>query len=384
MANYQVGDLFPRVIEAFQKPLSSKRGFWEATPANERTSQQNADVKKWCQRTLNGMKICTRFDIDDDLLSKAFEEPSWVEMTQNGGVLPIKDMTRNTADLIGELRFPFDRMFMEMSGKTYNKLLPEGWLKAGCNVKSKDPQEEAGAFLEFDVVGVFITPSRTPDEAQNWTMTHYVFGLFESGDLYMCRLNQDLRLKQLREKENIGVRNSMCLHYFGINLEDNPIEDCDPRFVKLLSSVSLTTGELLFGEEQLENFWASDAEMWRAYVNRMFWQLILMLNYPWVKTETSLVTNMKKSKAPSIVPRDSYYRCRIQLPKPDGVDIRDIGEARKEYYGKRLHKVRGHWRKLRTPEGIVRKRTWINEHRRGDHKLGVIHKDYSLEGAKNV
>lgn len=175
----------------------------------------------------------------------------------------------------------------------------------------------------------------------------------------------------------------LALNYFGINLENNPIEDCDPRFVELLKAVQLQTGELIFGDEQLEHMWSSGFEVWRAYVNRMFWQLILMLNYPWVKTETSLVTNMKKSKAPSIVPRDSYYRCRIQLPKPDGVDIRDVGEARKEYYGKRLHKVRGHWRKLRTPEGIVRKRTWINEHRRGDHKLGVINKDYVLEGAKS-
>ncbi len=90
MANYQVGDLFPRVIEALQKPLSSKRGFWEATPANERTSQQNAEVKTFAGNLLRQIKVCTRFDIDDDLLSKAFEEPSWVEMTQNGGVFPSK------------------------------------------------------------------------------------------------------------------------------------------------------------------------------------------------------------------------------------------------------------------------------------------------------
>ena len=43
-------------------------------------------------------------------------------------------------------------------------------------------------------------------------------------------------------------------------------------------------------------------------------------------------------------------------------------------YKKRLHEVRGHLRKLKTG-----KICWVKDHKRGDKRLGVITKDYSLD-----
>ena len=87
----------------------------------------------------------------------------------------------------------------------------------------------------------------------------------------------------------------------------------------------------------------------------------------------------KKGRSPKVTPRDSYYRCKIKLPKPDGVETRQL-EPRDDAYGKRLHQVRGHWRVYRDEYGDFVKRTWIREHRRGDPKLGVVLKDYVLTG----
>jgi len=56
---------------------------------------------------------------------------------------------------------------------------------------------------------------------------------------------------------------------------------------------------------------------------------------------------------------------------------------RKEAYGKRLHQVRGHWRVYKDEFKNVKSRTWITEHRRGNAKLGVVHKDYHLTTKKN-
>jgi len=105
--------------------------------------------------------------------------------------------------------------------------------------------------------------------------------------------------------------------------------------------------------------------------------LMITLNYPWVTHEKVGVLRGGKGKNPRIVPHDSYYRCRIELPK-DSIDMREPAEPRDEFYGKRLHQVRGHWRVLRNDDGSFRKRTWIGQHTRGDSKLGVVLKDYQL------
>ena len=48
----------------------------------------------------------------------------------------------------------------------------------------------------------------------------------------------------------------------------------------------------------------------------------------------------------------------------------------------RQHQVRGHWRVLKNEFGEVRKRIWIDSFVRGNPKLGIVYKDYVLEGDK--
>jgi hypothetical protein len=45
----------------------------------------------------------------------------------------------------------------------------------------------------------------------------------------------------------------------------------------------------------------------------------------------------------------------------------------------RLHEVRGHWRTIRNPDGTVKKRVAVKDHKRGDERLGVITKTYRVE-----
>ena len=110
--------------------------------------------------------------------------------------------------------------------------------------------------------------------------------------------------------------------------------------------------------------------------------LVLFLqawNYAWIEKEEASVNQnkSKKGKRPKIKPYDSYYRCKINLPKPAGVEI-NPSTPREDAYGKRLHQVRGHWRVYKNEHGEVKRRTWIREHRRGDAALGVVIKDYHL------
>ena len=115
------------------------------------------------------------------------------------------------------------------------------------------------------------------------------------------------------------------------------------------------------------------------YLIRLSWETFRVLNYPWIAQGANPIREIKEGRSPKVTPRDSYYRCKIKLPKPDGVETRQL-EPRDEAYGKRLHQVRGHWRVYRDEHGDFVKRTWIREHRRGDAKLGVVLKDYVLTG----
>ena len=45
----------------------------------------------------------------------------------------------------------------------------------------------------------------------------------------------------------------------------------------------------------------------------------------------------------------------------------------------RQHDVRGHWRTIRNPDGTVKKRVPVKDHKRGDERLGIITKTYHVE-----
>jgi len=84
-------------------------------------------------------------------------------------------------------------------------------------------------------------------------------------------------------------------------------------------------------------------EPWAPYLTRVAWEALRVLNYPWVAKEPARVEHSRKGKRPNVTPSDSYYRCKVVLPKPDGAETRH-GEIRQEAYGKRTHQEREHWR----------------------------------------
>ena len=49
------------------------------------------------------------------------------------------------------------------------------------------------------------------------------------------------------------------------------------------------------------------------------------------------------------------------------------------HHKKRWHEVRSHWRTYKNPDGSVRRRTLIEQHARGDERLGRVEKTYVVE-----
>lgn len=70
---------------------------------------------------------------------------------------------------------------------------------------------------------------------------------------------------------------------------------------------------------------------------------------------------------------NKYHVLSIKPPVPK-TKIRH-GKSGDVCFKKRLHECRGHWRKYR--DG---RRVWVKAHFRGDKKIGVVKKDYSIEG----
>ena len=158
-----------------------------------------------------------------------------------------------------------------------------------------------------------------------------------------------------------------------------------PEYEEILQGVSFDAMDWFYVQPQddIEDGWFL-GEWFAPFAQRLTMKIIEILNYPFIETKpASLNRNQgSKGKRPNIKPFDSYYRCKILLPKPDGVEIKQP-PCRDEAYGKRLHQVRGHWRIYKDEFGEIKRKTWIREHRRGDAKLGVVLKDYHLTTETN-
>ena len=99
--------------------------------------------------------------------------------------------------------------------------------------------------------------------------------------------------------------------------------------------------------------------------------VLSVLNYDWVIKKTQPAEKQKRMRYGKQIRYDSHIVCEIDLPKKNGVSFSVHDQDPQG--SKRLHDVRGHFRRL--PSG---KRTWVREHRRGNKDLGVITKDYVL------
>ena len=112
---------------------------------------------------------------------------------------------------------------------------------------------------------------------------------------------------------------------------------------------------------------------------RFLISLLGLLNYDFIVQES--VTPPKKINHISFgrnTPKSEYKVLEITLPKPRGKRVYEKiftgqGSPKKEHWR------RGHWRVLRTKDGKLKKRVWIDQMKCGNPKLGSIIKDYVLK-----
>lgn len=358
------GDLYQHVLHALRKP--EKRILGAHQP-------EKPDAGRRLNDLIGGMlKASRKFDINDDLLREVFKQNSWAELTQNEGKLPVKLMTRNILEAQSELRLPFKHCWMEFSGYEFNKHMESlGWTGGFVIFVGEDDKKW---LYQFDRVGVLLVQQ---DDGQ---IDHYCFHSAEETDMvYMGMLGRSVRGVERMPPDKLDAYNHLSVLMYGMDFEQEPYTEACDGYIKMLRSTSCIHMQELFGEERTKQVFEEFREPWVPYLIRLSWETFRVLNYPWITKEQTRFERSKRGRSPKVTPRDSYYRCKIKLPKPDGVETRQL-EPRDEAYGKRLHQVRGHWRVYRDEHGDFVKRTWIREHRRGDAKLGVVLKDYVLTG----
>ena len=100
--------------------------------------------------------------------------------------------------------------------------------------------------------------------------------------------------------------------------------------------------------------------------------VLALLNFDWVIQSPRQASTDKQYKFGKFRRGNSHIQIEIDLPKPRGISI--IPREFRETEGiKRLHDVRGHFRRLRGGT-----RVWVRAHKRGNKELGTITKDYVL------
>ena len=356
------GDLYQHVMHALRNPEKRILGATKGT---------HPDGPRVLSKTFgNRLKVARKFDIDDALLERVFQEPSWAELTKDNGNLPIKTITRNVVEAEQELRLPFKDCWIEFNAKTYNAHVSDfDWATGLVGVSGT-----VDRLFEFEKAGIFLT-----EKFDGQIDMHLFFSLDGDNRIYMAILGRSVRNGPTEKPlSEVGIRHVSLLMY-GVDFQNEPLSEACSDYLDLLHNSRLHQIREVFGNEYTDKAFENFVEPWAPYYVRISWEILRVLNYPWVVREQARFERSKKGRSPKVTPRDSYYRCKIKLPKPNGVETRQL-EPRDEAYGKRLHQVRGHWRVYRDEHGDFVKRTWIREHRRGDAKLGVVQKDYVLTG----
>jgi len=357
------GDLYQHVLHALRNPDKRILGSSKGTDPNS--------ARALFKLFNNRLKTARKFDIDNALLERVFQEPSWAELTKDNGHLPIKTITRNVVEAEQELRLPFKDCWIEFDAKTYNAQVADlDWSVGRVGLENEGDRK----LFEFERAGVFLS-----EKYNGQIDIHLFFSLDGDDRIYMAMLGRSFRNPVLEKPlTDVALRHISLLN-FGVDFQYEPPSEAYDGYLELLNRTRITEMMEVFGDEYTAKAFENFVEPWAPYYVRISWEILRVLNYPWVVREQARFERSKKGRSPKVTPRDSYYRCKIKLPKPDGVETRQL-EPRDEAYGKRLHQVRGHWRVYRDEHGDFVKRTWIREHRRGDAKLGVVLKDYVLTG----
>lgn len=122
--------------------------------------------------------------------------------------------------------------------------------------------------------------------------------------------------------------------------------------------------------------WVKNSAVMMGADARFLICVLAVLNYDWIiKDDVEPRKSTRKLRHGKPLPRMSHVTLTIDLPKMRGVTM--LPTAHIDGASRRLHEVRGHWRRYRK----TGKRVWVKSHRRGDAKLGIITKDYVLDAA---
>lgn len=375
----EVGELHDKVVYETNKPFIRIEGFGKDSNREGyvyKTSK--TDRKKFKRQVLeehNTLKhFIRRFDIDDELARY---------------ILPVYERLKRDptkiCNLMENIKLPFNFMWIEF--------------KIGyTNIEKPDASQEP------KVLAVAVTK---PAEEPNNIFFHFYSedGYFPIGykihgegeETPLQNMMDDPSLSTEEREANHSEHSRLISRYIYGMPPPNQLDDNEQwgeletdfwesfaheqfRYQKLLDRTTMFNIDYYVGAvnpvtEQLMNVG------YLGMVLRFALIAIETLNYPWVQKEQKMRVVGKKSKTPRIVPHDHYYKAKIVLPKDEVVEI-ERNTPREDFYGMRQHQVRGHWRVLKNEFGEVRKRIWIDSFVRGNPKLGIVHKDYVLEGDK--
>lgn len=373
----EVGELHDKVVYELNKPFVRIKGFGQdSKEKGYEYKSSKSDRKRFKKEVANECAIikhiARRFDIDNELLR--YITPKVDDL----GLNPTK-----ICNQIENIKLPFPVMWIEFKAK-FNGV-PQV-----CAVLVTEKHTEFGTrfFNFYSEAGYFpvgykiytdaidkVRREKTPIETARESTK---YSLEEKEDFYEWH-------RRSVSNEVYGLP-----HPSYVNDFEN-IANCDEslwesfahekfRYEKLVDLSSIASMDHYTGTVNS----VTEEIMGKGFLTAMMRIALVAietLNYPWVQTEKKMRVVGKKSKTPRIVPHDHYYKAKILLPKEEVVEI-ERNQPRKEHYGMRQHQVRGHWRVLKNEFGEVRKRIWIDSFVRGNPKLGIVYKDYVLEGDK--
>ena len=412
----QVGDLWSRAIWAFDRPSQRVRNF---------NKHSDAEMKRWHKKVAategKAIRLARRFDVETDLRDHIFESD-----------LVLKEKERahdfrafsDIAHLVNSLQLPFSTMWIEWEAPTDKTLMAcfieqvtvtegRGNRLRPTNTKidegvPKNSTDTLFTFYEFDEAKKQLVPNEWPIVLTSLGAPSIWKAKADSSHSAPVSYAKDVamaayctKLVDDEPKDNYAPHQSgggvnwqsfgngpAAMWSQGAKSQDQYKESCR----------RVLPDKTLAASQSLDDFFDVVYRTYQMHKSSVASQppdvlmphpimidspmlfvlkLIEVLNYPWISKDYVDAGNQQKSRTPRVTPSDAYYRCKINLPKPDGITVKEPNQ-REGVYGKRLHQVRGHWRIYTDEFGNFKKRTWIKSHRRGDAKLGVVHKDYVL------
>ena len=351
----QVGDMWHQLLYALERPNFRMPNFAKLA----KTSDEKRQARKLVKSEYQAIYTARRCVVDEALAQSFYENPC---LDVDGYFI---DIAQPLYQAVDELKLPHSSMWIEFPDK-------EGRV-IGCLATE---HEDSYRFQLFQDDGSKILPhpfmygiQKSEAPLPSWVNQKDLWG---DMNMTVIRLNlstawgvkdgmwldeaikDDWPEDEISEEHQPPINQSMGLA-LGTTMSHMDYWDTQTSFERT------TTYAYVEGDKP-EVFKPTGQPLTsdHPYTLRFLVLFLQAWNYAWIEKEEASVNQnkSKKGKRPKIKPFDSYYRCKINLPKPAGVEIKPA-TPREDAYGKRLHQVRGHWRVYKNEYGEVKRRTWI-------------------------